>query len=1006
MAKDLTTVNSEVQGIKNEVIEGYNTALRVGTALEDMLAITSKKIGLMGVAVPSTTPDTISGNVSYLASSQGTYTNFNNLVINDEAIYLLSFEGSVWSKYKIMDLPVTNLQTQVDSVSTNIETHKSNTNNPHSVTKSQVGLGNVDNTSDLDKPVSIAQSSAINSVQTDLNAHKGKTDNPHSVTKSQVGLSNVDNTSDIDKPVSTAQQTSISGVQTNLDIHGNNASNPHNVTKSQVGLSNVDNTSDINKPISTATQTALDLKSDKSKQVIAGSGLTGGGTLEADRTFNVGATDDSVIIGADGIRVDTQNNLTSTSITKPLSANQGKVLNDNLTQVSSNSNISECILTSDNITRSVTGWYNMSGILTMQSSWYSIPLTLIVDNCIYFYATYQENNNIASLCFFDSNKNFLSALRVLRTGYYLLQGEIPSNAVYFTTTIFNYPKATVKTGGSIQLKKYIDDSIKNQSISTIPFSDYSPSLMSGSYYNCNTGILVSQSGWNYSTLLLCSGKSIVFTGNYTDNGTVASIIFFDINSNFIAKSSLIGNNTYSDELLIQPEGAYYFAISKSNTDESTYKISDDRLLLSAIAQQNIELQNTSNAKYKNHVFNYFFDYNLFSLKKYTANYDWTGSGPGLSITELSIFNQYGYNKEISLTNSDTSNSNKVIYGISSSDIRTNLKNTRRINFKCFLQSPTDTSFSIQLYKRDASFTSVKSVTISLSANVIKEIYFYYDFDSSYDFTSLQYLQFYAIKLRAGTTIRMSPLEIWDGVLVKEMFINKISNKEINIIRDKSGFVDKQILYIGDSISTLNNFYWKGYLEDYFGLKYLRENAAITIKPAVGGKALYPPVSEIAGNESMWYLCGGQRLVAYAPDKIFLFGGTNDLNAGYNLGASTDVPYLDTDSRPGTLTWSSALKGCIVMLQRDFPGIEIVVCTILDTTGYGTAMYDASFTVKEKMAHLQMEISALYSLKCVPFFWSSGITAENCAVFSNDQVHPNMAGARRLANCVADTLFLR
>lgn len=338
MAKDLTTVNSDVQGIKNEVIEGYNTALRVGTALEDMLAITSKKIGLMGVAVPSTTPDTISGNVSYLASSQGTYTNFNNLVINDEAIYLLSFEGSVWSKYKIMDLPVTNLQTQVDSVSTNIETHKSNTNNPHSVTKSQVGLGNVDNTSDLDKPVSIAQSSAINSVQTDLNAHKGKTDNPHSVTKSQVGLSNVDNTSDIDKPVSTAQQTSISGVQTNLDIHENNASNPHNVTKSQVGLPNVDNTSDINKPISTATQTALDLKADKSKQVIAGSGLTGGGTLEADRTINIGATDDSVIIGADGIRVDTQNNLTSTSITKPLSANQGKVLNDNLTQVSADLN--------------------------------------------------------------------------------------------------------------------------------------------------------------------------------------------------------------------------------------------------------------------------------------------------------------------------------------------------------------------------------------------------------------------------------------------------------------------------------------------------------------------------------------------------------------------------------------------------------------------------------------------------------------------------------------------
>jgi hypothetical protein len=43
----------------------------------------------------------------------------------------------------------------------NIQSHISNTSNPHSVTKSQVGLGNVDNTSDADKPVSTAQAVAI-----------------------------------------------------------------------------------------------------------------------------------------------------------------------------------------------------------------------------------------------------------------------------------------------------------------------------------------------------------------------------------------------------------------------------------------------------------------------------------------------------------------------------------------------------------------------------------------------------------------------------------------------------------------------------------------------------------------------------------------------------------------------------------------------------------------------------------------------------------------------------
>ena len=45
--------------------------------------------------------------------------------------------------------------------------------------------------------------------QSSLSAHTGDTNNPHSVTKAQVGLGNVDNTSDQNKPVSTAQQQAL-----------------------------------------------------------------------------------------------------------------------------------------------------------------------------------------------------------------------------------------------------------------------------------------------------------------------------------------------------------------------------------------------------------------------------------------------------------------------------------------------------------------------------------------------------------------------------------------------------------------------------------------------------------------------------------------------------------------------------------------------------------------------------------------------------------------------------
>lgn len=59
--------------------------------------------------------------------------------------------------------------------------------------------------------------------QTALVAHTSSTSNPHSVTKSQVGLGNVDNTADLSKPVSTAQQTAIDAAVGNVAAGVQNA---------------------------------------------------------------------------------------------------------------------------------------------------------------------------------------------------------------------------------------------------------------------------------------------------------------------------------------------------------------------------------------------------------------------------------------------------------------------------------------------------------------------------------------------------------------------------------------------------------------------------------------------------------------------------------------------------------------------------------------------------------------------------------------------------------------
>jgi len=53
-----------------------------------------------------------------------------------------------------------------------------------------------------------------------IQAHVSSTSNPHNTTKTHVGLGNVDNTSDADKPVSTAQQTALDGKEASIGAKG------------------------------------------------------------------------------------------------------------------------------------------------------------------------------------------------------------------------------------------------------------------------------------------------------------------------------------------------------------------------------------------------------------------------------------------------------------------------------------------------------------------------------------------------------------------------------------------------------------------------------------------------------------------------------------------------------------------------------------------------------------------------------------------------------------------
>lgn len=125
------------------------------------------------------------------------------------------------------------------------------------ITPANIGLGNVDNTSDADKPISTATQTALNN-KVDKVTGKGLSTNDYT-TADKTKLAGIEEGAQVNKV------TGVKGSAESSYRVGN-----VNITKANIGLGNVDNTSDANKPISTATQTALNGKVSKSGDTMTG----------------------------------------------------------------------------------------------------------------------------------------------------------------------------------------------------------------------------------------------------------------------------------------------------------------------------------------------------------------------------------------------------------------------------------------------------------------------------------------------------------------------------------------------------------------------------------------------------------------------------------------------------------------------------------------------------------------------------------------------------------------
>ena len=200
---------------------------------------------------------------------------------------------------------------------------------PAGLVKGDVGLGNVDNTSDASKPISTATQTAL-----DLKAPLASPTFTGTVTiptgasitaptglvKGDVGLGNVDNTSNATERAATATLT-------NKTLTSPVINTPTGIVKGDVGLGNVDNTSDASKPVSTATQTALDLKANLNSPT-----FTGTVTLP-DNTVALGTktTGDYVATITGGTGVTSTAATSGEGTTHSLSIGQAVATTDNVT---------------------------------------------------------------------------------------------------------------------------------------------------------------------------------------------------------------------------------------------------------------------------------------------------------------------------------------------------------------------------------------------------------------------------------------------------------------------------------------------------------------------------------------------------------------------------------------------------------------------------------------------------------------------------------------------------
>lgn len=236
----------------------YESANGTGVKGLDILAASSTKAGVMTAAdkvkLDTTLPNQIAAETdareAAIAGVQGELANdiAQEVVDRNEAIATAKTELTTIINKEISDRKAADsatfkeIEDAMTAVIDNLEGRIQDTDD-NLAKEVENRKGEINRVEKLISDETATRAQADTNVNAKVDSHITNKSNPHGVTKAQVGLGNVNNTSDTDKPVSTAQATAIAdakaagtNAQANLNTHTQNKSNPHNVTRDQLGM--------------------------------------------------------------------------------------------------------------------------------------------------------------------------------------------------------------------------------------------------------------------------------------------------------------------------------------------------------------------------------------------------------------------------------------------------------------------------------------------------------------------------------------------------------------------------------------------------------------------------------------------------------------------------------------------------------------------------------------------------------------------------------------------------